>query len=300
MQAAIDHVMHQALLAEAHLVLGRMDVDVDAARIDHFRGFVSWWGVPKGERTALAGGWHRGPGRALFDAVAAELGLPPAEGFWFVLQPAHFHVARDHLVLTDLRQLSIDEQESRTFFDVAFPLFDELGHELRYGDARRWFLRADDWHALRTTTPDVATGHNVDVWLPSGERAREWRKLHNEVQMSWHMHPLNDEREARCERRVNAMWLWGGASATDAVTSSDSQVDDSLITHALAGDWGRWLGAMQAIETKHAAPLLSALQSGAIDRLTVQLTDATRIRSWRATRASMRKFWVKPSLSRLR
>ena len=47
---------------------------VDAARIDHFRGFVAYWAVPKGHKTALRGRWRRGPGRELFDAVTAELG----------------------------------------------------------------------------------------------------------------------------------------------------------------------------------------------------------------------------------
>jgi 4-alpha-glucanotransferase len=50
---------------------------VDAARIDHFRGFVAYWAVPVGHKTALAGHWRRGPGRALFDTVHAELGELP-------------------------------------------------------------------------------------------------------------------------------------------------------------------------------------------------------------------------------
>ena len=45
----------------------------DLARIDHFRGFVSYWTVPAGARTAVAGRWKRGPGRALFDVVAGAL-----------------------------------------------------------------------------------------------------------------------------------------------------------------------------------------------------------------------------------
>lgn len=238
----------------------------------------------------------------LAHALMNEKGLKADGGYWFALQAAHFHIARDHLVLTDLRQLNLDDRESRILFDAALPLFEELGHEVRYGGPTLWFLRADGWQDLRTTTPDAATGHNVDVWLPSGERAREWRKLHNEVQMLWHMHPLNDEREMRGERRVNALWLWGGASAADApAAAADApQVDDALLAHALAGDWGRWLAAMKDVDSKRIAPLLDALKSGDLDRLTLQLTDATRLRSWRATRAGMRKFWAKPSLSRLR
>jgi 4-alpha-glucanotransferase len=47
---------------------------VDLARIDHFRGFVAYWTVPRGARHALAGRWSRGPGRAPFDAAARALG----------------------------------------------------------------------------------------------------------------------------------------------------------------------------------------------------------------------------------
>ncbi|PZS15099.1 MAG: 4-alpha-glucanotransferase, partial [Solirubrobacterales bacterium] len=36
-------------------------------------GFVSYWAVPSDARTAVAGRWRRGPGRALFDALAREL-----------------------------------------------------------------------------------------------------------------------------------------------------------------------------------------------------------------------------------
>ena len=46
----------------------------DLARIDHFRGFVSYWAVPSGARTARSGTWQRGPGRAVFDSVLESLG----------------------------------------------------------------------------------------------------------------------------------------------------------------------------------------------------------------------------------
>jgi 4-alpha-glucanotransferase len=49
----------------------------DLARIDHFRGFVAYWSVPRGSRDARPGRWVRGPGRAPFDAARAELGPLP-------------------------------------------------------------------------------------------------------------------------------------------------------------------------------------------------------------------------------
>ncbi len=234
-------------------------------------------------------------------ALMSELGLLPATGYWFIVQPAHFHVARDHLVLTDLRHLQLDDVESRALFESVLPSFTELRHELRYGDARRWFMRADSWQSLRTTTPDAATGHNVDIWMPSGERSREWRKLHNEVQMLWHAQALNDQLEQLGKPRVNGLWLWGGASAIDRPSSSgtSNQIDDALISHALAGDWASWLAAMANIDTVRVAPLMAALRSGQLDRLTLRLTDASRVRSWQVTRASLMKFWARPSLTPL-
>ncbi len=50
---------------------------VDIARIDHFRGFANYWSVPAGEETAINGAWQPGPGKAVFDAVRAELGDLP-------------------------------------------------------------------------------------------------------------------------------------------------------------------------------------------------------------------------------
>jgi 4-alpha-glucanotransferase len=50
---------------------------VDVCRVDHFRGFVSYWAVPAKDKTALRGRWRPGPGRELFDAVKKELGDLP-------------------------------------------------------------------------------------------------------------------------------------------------------------------------------------------------------------------------------
>lgn len=48
----------------------------DVVRLDHFIGFVRYWRVPAHEPTAINGKWMKGPGRALFDAVAAGVGGP--------------------------------------------------------------------------------------------------------------------------------------------------------------------------------------------------------------------------------
>jgi 4-alpha-glucanotransferase len=47
---------------------------VDILRIDHFRGFESYWAVPYGEKTAVRGNWVQGPGLPFFKALGKGLG----------------------------------------------------------------------------------------------------------------------------------------------------------------------------------------------------------------------------------
>ncbi len=42
---------------------------VDAVRIDHFRGFESYWKIPASEETAINGKWVKGPGKQFFKAM---------------------------------------------------------------------------------------------------------------------------------------------------------------------------------------------------------------------------------------
>lgn len=48
--------------------------EADLVRMDHFRGFESYWEVPAGEATALNGQWRQGPGAGLFRALREALG----------------------------------------------------------------------------------------------------------------------------------------------------------------------------------------------------------------------------------
>jgi hypothetical protein len=272
--------------------------------------------------------------------VGAELvrtfGHEPADGHWFILHPVHIHIGRDHMLLTDRRELGLDEQSSRILFDLAKPLFEECDKTLVYGDANTWFLRADDWAGLQTTTPDAASGHNVDVRMPRGPGEREWRKLQSEVPMHWFDQPVNQAREADGLRPVNALWLWGGGRAAsrpaapydtvlglhDWMRALDPQttrgqaipdvatllaarparalvVLDSLLESGLAGDWARWLENMRTIEREWLAPLLASQRSGGLGELTLIATGDARLTRFYTTRFSLHKFWVKPSLTAL-
>ena len=49
----------------------------DVLRIDHFRGFDTYWAIPAGEKTARNGRWEQGPGMDLFRALRLALGDLP-------------------------------------------------------------------------------------------------------------------------------------------------------------------------------------------------------------------------------
>ncbi len=46
----------------------------DVVRIDHFRGFDSYYAIPFGDATAKNGEWRQGPGLELFEAIEEKLG----------------------------------------------------------------------------------------------------------------------------------------------------------------------------------------------------------------------------------
>ncbi len=247
-----------------------------------------------------------------------QYGLTPTEGFWFTLSPVHIHIARDHLVLTDQRKLTMSDDEARALFDAAKVLCEEVGKTLLYGDAKNWFLRADEWHALQTSTMDAACGHNIDIWMPKGDLGIFWRKLQNEIQMSWFINDVNARREARGDALLNSIWLHSGSanlsitpSIHDATLSLGKLIAqskpqetlvlnlDALLAPALNNDWPGWLDAMHKLEADWFAPVLLALSEKKIHSLSLVATDANTLASFKLTPRSFWKFWTPPSVEKL-
>lgn len=268
---------------------------------------------------------------ALAHAAMRALGVPAQDGYWFIVHPVHLALARTHMVLGDPRQLQLDHADARLLFDAAKPYFDEVGKTLLYGDANTWFMRADDWRAMRTASPDAAVGENLADWMPDGPAKREFRKLQNEVQMLWHAQPVNEARERRGLPPVNSFWMWGGSDAAPAALPELAESAclpwlSALSVPALRGadaatvlarpadtivvlgealpagkeaDWSAWLMHMLQLEQQWFAPLLEALRSGQIGVLDLVLTSRTHTVTYTITKGALRKFWRSPSLQGL-
>lgn len=270
-------------------------------------------------------------------ALAAQAmlgyGLDPGDGNWFLVHPAHIEIARSHMLMADMRALGLEQRHSRMLFDAAKPYFDEAGKPLLYGDAHTWFMRADGWTGLDTSTPDAAAGMNLSDWLPRGERSIEYRKLQNEVQMLWYQHPANTEREAAGLSAINAFWPWGCASARETIpakaptlASSEAPgwlsslaqmrspslgdlfasadggaiyVSDSVAGAAIGADWAGWLSRMKRLDEKLFAPMLAALREGRVNQLRLVLSHRDRHIELTTTRMAQKMFWRRPTLDRL-
>jgi hypothetical protein len=286
-----------------------------------------------GERTLPHDAWLSSTLGSAFAPLAMRgYGLHPTDGYWFIVNPVHIQIARNHLLLTDQRKLQLGEEQSRALFEAAKPYFDELGQQLHFGDATTWFMRGDRWQDLITASPDAATGQNLTDWMPLGGSAKECRKLQNEVQMLWYSHPVNADREAHGLAPVNGFWLWGGGTAAPAATSvgvanvqpwlaaigkpafslaqeppagasavvaSDIVIDGRLAETAIAGDWANWLAHMQRLELDYFAPLLAKLRRGDINSVKLVLTHGTGQLECITTRMAQRKFWSRPTLNAL-
>ena len=68
----------------------------DLVRLDHFRGFDSYWAIPGTAHTARAGRWLPGPAHALFDALQAALGALPVVAEDLGMITADVEKLRDH------------------------------------------------------------------------------------------------------------------------------------------------------------------------------------------------------------
>ncbi|WP_051379076.1 hypothetical protein [Derxia gummosa] len=147
----------------------------------------------------------------------AALGVDPGGKAWWCVEPCAYTAATDHVVLSLLRP-GLTADEAAALLDAIRPSLEPLGIELLQPTPDEWFLHWPALDPLRTAEPLRALGRNIDLWGargPSGEYdpvARHWRRLHNEIQMSWHEHPVLAARKARGAAEMNGLWVHGGGA----------------------------------------------------------------------------------------
>ena len=181
----------------------------------------------------------------------AQLASEASHEFLWHADPVHFEIARDHLLLRELTDHFPNAIESVQLMQAANSLMSDSGCQLiNAGD--HWFLRCDDGWDINTQPLAATSG--VPIQLPTGADSHIWNRLHNEIQMMWHAHPVNQSREQRQLPAVNGIWLHGGGRWQPLSATRYTQV---------CADAPEWQGAAQAAGAR-AAPSQSEMIDGSL------------------------------------
>lgn len=95
----------------------------DVVRIDHFRGFDSYYAIPAKDDTAKNGQWKQGPGMDLFNAIKDALGEVPiiAEDLGFLTPSVHKLLKDSGFPGMKVIQFAFDSREDSDYLPHNYP-----------------------------------------------------------------------------------------------------------------------------------------------------------------------------------
>ena len=285
----------------------------------------------RGRREALSRYWLEEsfgiaarPAAALRKVGAGET----ADGEWLCLDPVHFDVRREGILLADPVRLHLTAEEASGLIAAMQPVFAEWG-KISASAPERWELRLVRPLSLETLPLAEAIDRPVSPNLPDGAHGQAWRGLLAEAQTILHAHPLNRQRDTAGRPTVSSLWPWGQGSLPAAVSSAFTLVwsqdpvieglcalagtacrplperfhpvhgdvlalQPALSASATARDALGWRIALQALEREWLAPALAALKQGICKELRLvgnSADDASRTIALIMTRDSLWRFW---------
>ncbi len=250
------------------------------------------------------------------------------------IDPVHFAFARDHLLVTPLADAPLAREEAATLAPHLRAALAEVAGARQpqlHLHGEHWLLTLTEPWSMHATPLDGAIGQSAQEHWPAGDDATAWRKLLTEVQVRWHQEELNEQREARGERAVNALWLHGGghwaplpaqpfalvlgddpvlrgwalASGMPADALADTianapalgdavSIQRELLLTAQFEAWGQWLVQLQALEKGLQSSCAAAFDAG-YDELALVLCGLRLVRIVRLRRGDAWRIWRRSS-----
>jgi len=160
-------------------------------------------------------------------------------------------IGQDRAALVALPDLDISAEESEALWQTALPLFDDAsaGFTLEPLSTGRARLHGPMPNPEKSISPMALSGQDIGDWWPTGTLWQPWRRLLNELQMTWHEHPVNEARAARGQIPINGVWLYGGGMGWQPTVPPVTTWCDELTEAARDGDWHQWIESWQALQT---------------------------------------------------
>ncbi len=140
---------------------------------------------------------------------------------WLSADPAWVQPDLSGARLLACGQMQLSMEDAQSLAAPLKPVFADACMTLEVSSPDRWHLRLSSQSPLPDfAAPEQALGEDLYEHLPQGPDGRRWRVLFNEVQVLLHQHPVNAERRARGLPPVNSLWLWGGGTLPQRVTTT--------------------------------------------------------------------------------
>jgi hypothetical protein len=253
-------------------------------------------------------------------------GGTPGEDVWLCLDPIHLRVDERGMTIDGPDRLGLDADEDAALRQSLAALLAEKPVAPVPG---RWHLRLAEPAALETLPLERAVGRPAVPDLPAGPDGPRWRRLLAEAQPLLHADAVNRRRDDDGRPTANSLWPWGsGRLPTAARRAFDRLLADDpvirglgrlagidstplperfeamsgtvlaryaeLAAPAAAFDAMAWRDALAAFERDWLAPVLAALRSGTVRRLTLIAEGNGQATAITVGRGDLLRFWRKP------
>ncbi len=151
--------------------------------------------------------------------------------------PVYLHAGLDHLILHPGHDLAITQTQASALIEAANAFLDSDDIRLSALAPACWLLSLPGRLELAIRSSMQAAGRNIHAYMPAGRDGRRLRAILNELQMLWHDHPVNEQRQREGLPPVNSIWVEGEVAPDPARPDGrlDVVMTDQPVTRGLAG-----------------------------------------------------------------
>ena len=219
--------------------------------------------------------------RAVGALAALHAGATSADETVWIAQLCAMSIGNENVGLALPDELEITSKASTQLIHDVLALAPPSGFTLTPIDntlvQHAWRVVFDEPVHYLSISPRAVRGLGVTDWWPQDPSTRQWRKWLNEAQMTWHNHPVNQDRGDRGLTPINGLWLYGGGSGwTPQPEDSNTLTLSHLEQPHAQGDWSAWIRALPFLDqelVKH-QPISCLSLLG--DARVVELTNDSR------------------------